>query len=375
MTGLGLGLGLRLRLIVRCSAAHRALRAVDASFVGRGRQPTRAFTPVMPPLALALALALGASTKVEAQTSYVVIVSGLSGEEKYARDFSAWTAQITAVAQQQGVPPANITALSESGAGALKSTKANLASALQDLARRAGREDDVAIVLFGHGSQADGEARLNLSGPDLAATELATLLDALAVRRIIVVNTASASGGFIGPLAGPGRIIITATKSGMEQNETLFPRFFVEALAGEGADADRDGRVSMLEAFTYAKREVERAYQSDRRLLTEHATLEADGNGTPDPEPVAGRGDGAVARTAFLGTPAAATAAAASAPAGASAELRARYEEKRRLEAELEVLRGRREAMPAAEYQQALERLLLEVARNGQAIRRLEGGT
>ena len=160
MTGLGLRLGLGL---MRCATAKRALRAAVASFVGRGRRSTRAVAPVMPPLALALALALGASTTVEAQTSFVVIVSGLSGEERYARDFAAWTAQVAAAAQRQGVPPANITALSESGAGALKSTKANLASALQDLARRAGRQDDVAIVLFGHGSQADGEARLNLS--------------------------------------------------------------------------------------------------------------------------------------------------------------------------------------------------------------------
>jgi hypothetical protein len=163
---------------------------------------------------------------------------------------------------------------------------------------------------------------------------------------------------------------MTATKSAAEQNETLFPRFLVEAFTGDAADADRDGRVSMLEAFGYAQREVGRAYSADRRLLTEHAVLEADGDGRPDAELVATRGDGAVARTVFLGG-----AAAASAPAHASAELRALYDEKRRLEEEVAALRARRAAMPAAAYQQALDSLLVQVARNGQAIRRAEGGT
>ena len=345
-----------------------------AGFAGPRRAWRTRRIPSLARLLPFLSLSLSLVARVEAQTTHLVIISGLSGEERFARDFSAWTSQLARAAEERhGVPGANITVLSEAGAGAAKSTKENVAAALRRVGSQAGAADDVAIVLFGHGSASGPEGRINLPGPDLTTSELATLLDGLTVRRTIVVNTASASGAFLVPLAKPGRIIITATKSGMEQNETMFPRFFVAAFTGDGADADRDGRVSMLEAFTYAKREVERAYASDRRLLTEHAQLEADGDGKPDAEVVAARGDGAAARAVFLG--ASAATAAAAAPADASPELRALYEEKRRLEGELETLRERRESLPSAEYQQSLERLLLELSRNGQAIRRLEGGS
>jgi hypothetical protein len=326
-------------------------------------------------MAAALTFALLTTAPSAAQSTHLLVVSGLSGEARYAADFGRWTKQLADAAERRyGVPRGHITVLTEDGAGAGKSTKANVAAAIRRIAARAGASDDVIVVLFGHGSAGNGEARLNLSGPDLGAAELATLLDELRVRRTTVVNTASASGGFVAPLAARGRIIVAATKSGMEQNETMFPRFFVEALTGDAADADRDGRVSLLEAFDYARREVERAYAADRRLLTEHAVLEADGNGKPDAEIIAASGDGAAARSVFLGTGQGA-AAATEPPATASPELRALFEEKRRLEGELAALRGRRETTPAAAYQQALEKLLLEVARNGQAIRRAEGGT
>ena len=53
------------------------------------------------------------------------------------------------------------------------------------------------------------------------------------------------------------------------------------ALAEDGADLDKDERVSMLEAFTFARAEVGRVYERDNRLLTEHAMLDDDGDGDP----------------------------------------------------------------------------------------------
>src|SRR5690606_33560037 len=129
----------------------------------------------------------------------------------------------------------------------------------------------VLLVLIGHGS-ADGEgARINLSGPDLTAADLAGVLERFPTQAVVVANTASASGDFQEALAGRNRAVITATKSGLEGNAAVFGRFFTEAFAGEGADADKDGRTSVLEAFEYAQREVERFYESDGRLQTEHA--------------------------------------------------------------------------------------------------------
>ena len=321
-----------------------------------------------------LGLGLGlAAPPLAAQETHLLVVSGLSGEPRFAENFSAWTSQLSAAARGWGAAAGDIVVLSEQGEGTARSTRENVLRAVAGLGSRAGAQAEVLIVLLGHGSESGGEARINLPGPDVTARELAAALDAVRAKRVVVVNTASASGAFVKPLARPGRIVITATKSGGQQNETLFPGYFVAALAGSAADTDKDERVSVLEAFEYARREVERAYGSTQRLQTEHALLDADGDGVGTERPVAASGDGAAAALAYFGSAAARVPAAAPA-AAATPELRALLAEKTELEAALTALRGRRAELPDAEYQAELERLLLALSRNGQAIRRLEGG-
>jgi len=324
-------------------------------------------------LGLALLLALCAASPLGAQQSHLLVVSGLSGEPRFAEEYASWADRLRTAAAQAGVPAGNFVALSEKGAGPLQSTRANVLSALRALGERVRPDDDVLIVLFGHGSESAGEARINLTGPDLTAGELAAALTAVPARRVAIVNTTSASGAFLKQLAGRNRIVITATKSGAEQNEPTFAGFFVDGLTGTAADIDKDGRVSLFEAFNYARQEVERAYTSTRRLQTEHPLLEADGDGVGSPSPTAAEGDGAIANLAFLGQPTVASASAGAAT-GASEQLQQLEAEKRRIEAALEDLRRQQAQLPEAEYQQKLEQLLLELSRNGQAIRQLTGG-
>ena len=82
--------------------------------------------------------------------------------------------------------------------------------------------DEVFIVLIGHGSF-DGRRRaFNLPGPDLTAADYATLLDKLSAQRVAFVNTASSSGAFLPaarrPRAAPSsrrrRPAASATKRG-----------------------------------------------------------------------------------------------------------------------------------------------------------------
>jgi hypothetical protein len=167
-----------------------------------------------------------------------------------------------------------------------------------------------------------------LPGPDLTATELAQLLTAFGERRVAVVNAASASGGFVQKLAAPTRIVVTATKSGFERNETVFGRHFVAAWTGGEADADKDERVSLLEAFEYTRREVEREYQRENKLMTEHAMLDALGDGKGVASAELSSPHGRAAHAFHLGGGAAAAAASARTP-----ELRAAYQEKARIEA------------------------------------------
>ena len=160
-----------------------------------------------------------------------------------------------------------------------RSTREGVEKAFATLAARATVDDEVVVVLFGHGSFDGRQASFNLPGPDLSAADYAALLGRLSSRRVAFVNTTSSSGAFLQPLAAPGRVIVTATRTGGESNETRFPAYFVEAFGAQAADTNRDGQVSLLEAFDYARAKTAKAYEQDGLLLTEHAALEDGGDG------------------------------------------------------------------------------------------------
>jgi hypothetical protein len=167
--------------------------------------------------------------------------------------------------------------------------------------------------------------------------------------RLVFVNTTSSSFPFVQALAGKNRIVIAATDSAAQKYATVFPQYFIEALDQIAkADNDKNGRLSVWEAFTYAGQAVKQAFDQKGTLVTERSVID---DGT----------NGVLAKTTFLDPPPAATSANA-----ATAAL-----EKRRitLEAEIEQLKGRKGEMPAGQYEEEFERLAIELARISAQIR------
>jgi hypothetical protein len=230
----------------------------------------------------------------------------------------------------------------------------------------------VLIVLFGHGSYQSGESRLSMPGPDLTAQDFAVQLGRLQNQKVVFANTTSASGEFVKALSGPGRVIVTATRSGNERNATNFGEHFAAAFANDVADTDKDGAVSVLEAFSYARTETNRQYEQDKRIPTEHAVLDDNGDQKGTDEPDRETDDGALAQATFIGQ--AAVVAGAAPPENASPALRALYAERKAIEDKLAALRALKDSMAAAEYEKQLEDLLVELALKNQEIRRMEGG-
>jgi hypothetical protein len=295
-----------------------------------------------------------------AQEGQLLIVAGLGGEPKYSEAFHEWAGGLKKAAEKRfGLPRGNVTYLGESaereGVDG-RSTRENVEQALARIAAKARPGDVVAIVLFGHGSSLSGESRFSLPGPDLSAADFARLLQPLQQQRVVFVAAASASGDFLKPLQAKNRVIVTATKSGLERNESLFGEHFAQAFVSDAADVDKNGRVSIQEAFDYAQKEVAKAYEKSSRLQTEHAVLE-DGAG------------GALARTTFLaGEPRLAEAE------GGDPGLLALEKERRALEDRIEALKAQKDALAADVYEKELERLLLELATKSEAIRAAKGG-
>lgn len=322
-------------------------------------------------LAFGAALAAPAGAQAQIGDTHVLIVTGVGGEKAYGDRFHQWALTLAdAMREKHGVSAENIIYLGENaerapGRIAARSTKENVEKELARLAQQARAADRVLIVLFGHGSSTGDESRFNLPGPDLTSADWARLLERLSAPTVAFVNAASASGDFVKALSGERRVVITATKSGFERNETRFGRFFVDAFSKDVADVDKDGRVSLLEAFDYTRREVARTYEEEGALLTEHAQLDDDGDGTGTAAPEGQAGDGGIARRFHLNS-------TAKLVAGADPRLRALYAEKQELESKIETLRRRKEAMPTAEYESQLEALVVQLAEKNQAIRELE---
>jgi len=138
------------------------------------------------------------------------------------------------------------------------------------------------LIMIGHGTFDGKEARFNLRGPDVSASDLVEWLRPFH-RSIAVVDTSSSSAPFLNKLSATNRVIITATRSGHEQNFARFGQYFAETLSDPDADLDKDGSVSLLESFLIASRKTSEFYKVENRLATEHALLDdnGDGMGTP----------------------------------------------------------------------------------------------
>ncbi|MGE0441541.1 MAG: C13 family peptidase [Gemmatimonadales bacterium] len=326
------------------------------------------------PVLLAIGLATsGGAGEVSWQSggvSRLLLVTGLAGEPQFARSFADVGGTIADAAKERwGLADSNVVYLAENPAADPKritgrATKDAVIGALARFASGTGNNDVVVIVLMGHGSDQTETGRLSLPGPDLSAEDLALALAGFKDQTVVVVNAASSSGGFIKPLSGRRRIIVTATKTSLERNATLFGGFFAKALATDEADGDKNGRVSVAEAYRFAKKETVRAYESDNRLLTEHSQLDDNGDGVGSPDPTA-NGDGAVAQLVAFSLTKEET--------PSDPRVAALVAERRRLETAIAGLRGRKAAMDSTAYETELEGLLVKLAETNQAIRAAQG--
>lgn len=342
--------------------------------------PQGSGAPVIRPLIgcalVALMAAGGWARPVQAQDTHLLVVVGLGGDEEHRLRFHRWATQLVdAAASRYGVAVDRIHYLGEDpdldpARIRARSTAENIGAAIGEVADVAGPDDTVVIVLIGHGSARGASARFNLPGPDLGPADFDLLLDRLAGRRVAFVNTAASSGGFVSGVAGEGRVVIAATRSAREQNETQFGGHFVAAFVGNDADLDKDGRVSLLEAFRYAAREVERHYEREGLLATEHPVLEDDGDGVGEREPAPPTTEGALAADLYL----ASMPASVDETAAASPELRELYRRRDSLQARVVELRDVRDGLDPADYERRLEELLVELGLLNREIRTLEGG-
>ena len=282
---------------------------------------------------------------------YYVTVSGLGGEPDYEQRFTALAKDLDKLFKA-AANDAHVYTFTGTDA-----TKARLTDTLGQIAHEAKPEDEFTLILIGHGSY-DGEVyKFNLPGPDISGEDLALLCDRIPAKRQLIVNTTSASGGSIGALQRPGRIVIAATKTGTEKNATAFARYWVDALRDGSADTDKNEAISALEAFVYADRKTAAFYESQKRLATEHAVIEDTGKKEAVRAASTENGEGLLAAN-FVLLRIGAAQKAANDPAK-----RALLDKKEELDRKIDLLKYQKAAMSAEDYKKQLSDALLELAR------------
>lgn len=319
--------------------------------------PTLALVRARMCMCMALLFAWTAALNADpAPTLELCVIVGAPGEPAFDETFEQAATAWTDAAGRGG---ARVTIIGNDDA-----TASDDRSRVRDwiAARSEETQPPLWIVYLGHGSYDGRDARLNLRGPDLTAAELAGWLNEVR-RPVVLVHGGSASAPFLTALSRPGRIIITATRSGHETNYARFGGYFAQAIASTEADIDRDGQTSLLESFVTAARRVRAFYDENARLVTEHPLIDdnGDGQGTPadwfrgtrvirQPEG-SHEPDGDRARLIAL------------VPTEAERELAPEQRERRdQLERELAALRARKEAMASEAYDAALEAILRQLA-------------
>ena len=312
-------------------------------------------------LLLLAVLCFGAHLRGEEKTdrATALIAVGAGGEPGYADAFNAWARLWQHACDAGGAK--NVTFGLDQSAKDAHSDHDRLKAALDAEPKEGANE--LWLVLLGHGTADAKDAKFNLRGDDLAASELAAWLKPFR-RTVVVVCAFSASGAWLKPLAGPDRIVITATKNGSENNYAHFGGHLAQAIADPAADIDKDGETSLLEAWLTAARKTADFYRDEGRIATEHSLLDDNGDGLGTP-PDWFSGVRVVKKARDGSTPDGQRAAQIHLVRSAAerALTAAQRAERDTLEREIAAFRERKSTMKDDDYFRELEALMIKIAR------------
>lgn len=307
---------------------------------------------------------------------YAVIFGGAGADETYQAQFRQLTLKLYEVlAGEYGYAPDNIRLLVGRGpstgpeiAGPCR--RETISATMGDLQKKVRPGDQIAFFFIGHGTSDDLDARFVVAGPDITGGDFAASLAAFSDQDVIVLNATGSGSPFCRALSAAGRVIVCATRSAAERYDTVFPQFFLEGLENHAADRDKNRRVSMLEAFEYARAKVKKWYADRNRLPSEHPTIDDNGDGRFATEPDPARGEGRLAEIAYLDSIRAALPEFTGSGA-ASETLRRLTAEAQKLERAVVLLRNRKSEMSEKDYWQQMEPLLIDLARTTRQLKSL----
>ncbi len=261
-----------------------------------------------------------------------LVVTGLGGNEEYAEQFSEYGNTVVEALRTISSEPENFELLEGDAV-----SRQSIMAAIERKGAKA--SDTFFLFLIGHGTVDSQSWRFNIPGRDITTGDIIEALNSVSASSQMVMLGTSASGAALDILSQPGRLVVTATKSGGELNVVRFPQFFAEAMASVAADTDRNEMLTLAEAWKYANDKTQ-AYYTDLKLLaSEHARIAGD-----NPQQLS------LARLGALRL------------AGDDPIVAKLLEKRLLLENEFGSLRNKKASMDTLEYYEQLEPLLVKIA-------------
>ena len=229
-----------------------------------------------------------AETEKKSPRTYALIVNGISKDtqDKITRAMEVSQLQRFLKENKQIVPET----IKMLAADAVKNNNengsqlANIEKIMIQFGSVISSSDRFIFYYTGQANVAGSQLRFNLRGEDMTQWQLARLLKNIKSSSILIVLDCPASGLAVKDLSGTGRIIICSCTE-EQRYSSRFGEYFVPSLTKTETDIDKDGKISVLEAFISASKQVEQWYQKKELIITETPVLDDNGDGRASREP------------------------------------------------------------------------------------------
>ena len=246
---------------------------------------------------------------------HVLIIGGVAGEKSFYDAFWSATSRFhQLLTDEYGYTSDQITFLFEdmdaSGAEGLVDTESKreqVLAAFDQLAETVQPSDRFLLLMLGHASRTNrGALKFNLMGRDMSEAEYVTRINSIPAERQILIFGFPYSGKLVPQLSRPGRIILTSSSPNEGYSlQAGFGDVFVDAFSDGANDTDRNGDISLLEAFLSLQAHTKNFYEQNSNVQTEHPHLDDNGDRNATRNLTVGEeetDDGTLAKETFLGT-------------------------------------------------------------------------
>jgi len=229
------------------------------------------------------------SKPAETKNTYALIICGINKDpkERFAKNKAVINLR-SFFLNNAKIKPARLSVLvadkSFIGRGSKTSNAENLKKTIKSLSATVQSEDRFIFYYVGQANIVAGKLRLNLPGQDITHEQLAEWINQIRASSMLLVLDCPGAGMAVKALTGQGRIVIGACTA--EQHySTQFSEYFVPSLLDSKSDTDGDGKVSILEAFTFSTKQLDDWYFRQLFLKTETPVLEDNADGFPSRQP------------------------------------------------------------------------------------------